>query len=891
MKEQEPKFPAAEHITLFGRFALRRVSRTLCLDGRPVSLNDRAMDVLIALVDARGRIVPVGDLLQDAPEVASNSVQALVSQLRRALGEDRDLIETVPRRGYRLATEWYEIRDEVAPQTTEAHFADTPSFDEQASVIEAKADDVEPTPLIGRDAELSELLMRVSQHRLVTLMGALGVGKTRLAREAAQRSAALFETRVHCVDLGAPVLPERIAEYVAAQLRVPRAHAGIEAIAASFEGKSALVVIDHGDALAHELAPVIEALLANTQASVIVCAEAPLFVSGEYLLPLAPLRFIAHHADEPTLSDACRFFITQLRAPALQLEMEAVCRAVSGNPLAMQLAAQHIQASLHHHASLDDALADWEQRFRLAHMHRTGANGATVSAANAVHAVIALAFHALDTSTRDALSRMSLFTQPVSFDIGKQARESGLVNDHGDTLSMMPAVRDFILAHFAHDAAFDDAAARHAQWLVENTRGVAHIADLRRALGWSVEAGRIDMAARLLQTSADTWNDAQLIGEQLHWIARTLDHPAAQATLKVRDHMLLALALAQGQQRMRPEHSPIDAVAAWWRVYDLATACADDKTRLAALSVLFLRTLQAGYGDARPDLLEPVRERVALECEGASAHPGFKLLRGVLMTLDGRHEDAIAELAPHAHIEQLESTEHVDEDAQPAPRYIAAVSHNALAISLWLTGARTSSHPALLQALTDARQQSDPVSRCAAAALACVLFLLEENAARIAQQARLVCAISKQHGLAGWEPVGRSFLLWAEADQGSKEAAQQLTDRALVNIERRHSTLIDLLALERFAAIALHDVGAGALLRLYDGMVANLESSGRRWLLPEALRVSAVLRRHAGMDDREVMPILEQASDAARRQRATRLARRIAAVAAMCAYQPSTDTH
>ncbi|KND61532.1 Transcriptional regulator [Candidatus Burkholderia verschuerenii] len=829
MKEQETMLAAAERITLFGRFALQRATRTLTLtlDGRPVPINDRAMDVLIALVDARGRIVPVGELQHGSSPsssvVANNSVQALVSQLRRALGEDRDLIETVPRRGYRLATEWYEIRDALASSSNDTRPPDAPHVPASTHSHESTAQAPERTPLIGRDAELSELLMRIPQHRLVTLMGARGVGKTRLAKEAAHRTSPLFDGRVHWVDLGAHVTSEGIV--------LPHA-------------QTALVVIDHADHLAHDIAPVIDALIARTQANVIVCAEGPLFISGEYLLPIAPLRFATtHRHDDTTESDAYRLFLSELPvladASPVHATIESICRALSGNPLAISLAARQIGAAASYRASLHDVLIDWEQRFNVVQIRRDN----RVHAVDAVRSVVAFAFHALDDATRVTVRRLSLFAGSFSWPDARlvpstdddatiqTAIDAGCIAEADDDhLDIAPAMREFALALLAQHADYAPAAARHAQSIVDRlTRQVTmrtSIADVRRALAWSIDTGRIDLAARLLQASITLWSDASLSSEHLHWITRAIDHPDTRAMLKVRDHMLLSLALAQGRQRMRPEHSPTDTVAAWWRVYDLATACADDDMRLAALTVLLLRTLQSGYGDDRPDLLAPVRERIALECEGSSSHPGFSLMRGVLMTLDGRHEDAIAELAPRAH--DAHSIEADDDDTPRAPRYIEAVSHNALAISLWLSGARTPSHPVLLQALTDARQQSDPVSRCAASALACVLFLLEENTARIAQQARMVCAISQQHGLAAWEPVGRSFLRWTEAAEGSHDAARQLTDGALVNIERRHATLIDLLVLERYVELALSEVGSAALLRLYDGMVEGLESSGRR---------------------------------------------------------------
>jgi DNA-binding winged helix-turn-helix (wHTH) protein len=859
MKEQET-LSATERVTRFGRFELRRASRTLSLDGKAVPVSDRAMDVLLALIDARGRIVPVGDLQQgSSPElqpVANNSVQALVSQLRRALGDDRDLIETVPRRGYRLTTEWAEIRDELddAPAASIAATHAVQHRPSQASGdIASVADPLDRLPLIGRDAELSELMMRIAQERLVTLTGARGIGKTRLAREAAQRVAAWFEDRVHWIDLGTPMLPAHLA-------------ARIDALTTSLNERTALLMIDHGGEIMHDLAGAIETILAQSKASVIVCAEAPLFVTGEYLLPLAPLRFT-------DLSDASKLFAAQLNALGVSVDethagIASIARAGSGNPLALRLAAQQIAS-----AASVDALAQWGYDFRAMLSRRSGLPVTSLPADRAVQAVIAFRFDALAEPARHALRCLSLCARPVSWNDARfianeddhalrAALDAGLLTAIDDErIDLHPAIRQHALDALIRHPSYADAAARHAQWLTFAGNEHATLADLRRALNNSLDAGRIELAARLLQTSREIWPDS----ERVEWIERTLAHADCASMLKVRDHMLLTLMLAQALQRMHPKRSATDAVAAWWRVYDLATACADDETRLRALSALLLRTLQAGYGDDRPDLLEAVRDRIALECEGSSTHPGYQLMRGVLMTLDGRHDEAI---------EALRLRDDEPHGAHP----VAAVSHNALAISLWLTGARPQSDPALLRALIDARQQSDPVSRCAAAALACILFLLEENDARIAQQARLLCAISREHGLAAWEPVGRSFLLWTEAKTDFDDAAHKLVDRALANLERRHATLIDLLVLERFAALALREVGTAALFRMLDQTVASLEGSGRRWLLPEALRVSAALRRHAGAPESDVARLLQAAMDSARRQRATRLTRRITAM-------------
>lgn len=89
----------------FGRFALRRRERLLLAGGAPVELGSRAVEVLLALVEADGALLTKDALLDRVwPGVAveENNLQVQVSALRRALGPDRDWIATIPGRGYRF---------------------------------------------------------------------------------------------------------------------------------------------------------------------------------------------------------------------------------------------------------------------------------------------------------------------------------------------------------------------------------------------------------------------------------------------------------------------------------------------------------------------------------------------------------------------------------------------------------------------------------------------------------------------------------------------------------------------------------------------------------------------------------------------------------------------
>ena len=110
-----------DDILTFGRFELRRRRRELVADGEPVELGSRAFDILLALIDAGGRVVAKSelmDLVWPGSAVEENNLSVQIHALRRALGEDRRMIVTVAGRGYRFAEELRPGRETQAETST-----------------------------------------------------------------------------------------------------------------------------------------------------------------------------------------------------------------------------------------------------------------------------------------------------------------------------------------------------------------------------------------------------------------------------------------------------------------------------------------------------------------------------------------------------------------------------------------------------------------------------------------------------------------------------------------------------------------------------------------------------------------------------------------------------
>ena len=177
----------------FGRFLVLPHRRELLANGGPVKLGGRAFDVLMALIEARGAVVSKDALMARVwPDriVKETNLQWQISVLRAAFGADRNLIRTVSGRGYQFTAEIDTASGSLAPGAGTA-VAAAPAHRE-AQADERSPEDLPPTnlpepisELVGRDDIFGEILSLAAEHRLVTLTGAGGIGKTRLAVAAA----------------------------------------------------------------------------------------------------------------------------------------------------------------------------------------------------------------------------------------------------------------------------------------------------------------------------------------------------------------------------------------------------------------------------------------------------------------------------------------------------------------------------------------------------------------------------------------------------------------------------------------------------------------------------------------------------------------------------------
>ncbi|HEX4616247.1 MAG TPA: winged helix-turn-helix domain-containing protein, partial [Stellaceae bacterium] len=401
----------------FGHFGIVPHRRELLADGQPIKLGGRAFDMLMALIDARGEVVSKDALMARVwPDrvVEEKNLHIQISALRTALGVERELIHTVAGRGYQFTGEVRILSaspDERAGAGAVEPEAVGPPTNLPAAVSE----------LIGRDDEFREILGLAAAHRLVTLTGAGGIGKTRLALAAARRLLPEFADGVWVTEL-APLADRALvpaAVAAALGLEFPASAVTVEHVANALSGQELLLVLDNCEHVIDAAAKMAEALLRTNQAvHVIATSREPLKAEGEWINPVPPLSVPAGDAeDEDDLLryGAVRLFVERARAAAphfapdrrLAAVIAAICRRLDGIPLAIELAAARVAA-----LGIEEVAARLDDRFQLL----TGGRRTALPRHQTLRATLDWSYELLSEPERMILRRLAVFAGPFALE-------------------------------------------------------------------------------------------------------------------------------------------------------------------------------------------------------------------------------------------------------------------------------------------------------------------------------------------------------------------------------------------------------------------------------------------------------------------------------------------
>jgi predicted ATPase len=181
---------------------------------------------------------------------------------------------------------------------------------------------------VGRERELTELLSLLRKHRMLTLVGSAGVGKTRLAVELARRAR---RAEVRTVELGRLSRPEQVVEAFAEAVGVYQ-RAGVAlrtTLLQELGNRRILLLVDNCEHLVEECCAVVDALLSRCpNVQVLATSREALRSIGEVVYPL--------HG----MADAAELFVERAAASGDPDVIAEICAGLDGVPLAVELAAK-----------------------------------------------------------------------------------------------------------------------------------------------------------------------------------------------------------------------------------------------------------------------------------------------------------------------------------------------------------------------------------------------------------------------------------------------------------------------------------------------------------------------------------------------------------------------
>jgi predicted ATPase/DNA-binding winged helix-turn-helix (wHTH) protein len=383
----------------FGSFELDTDAVELRHLGETVAVEPRVFDVLSYLVRHRDRVVPKEELLDEVwghHFVSESALSSCIRHVRRALGDDgtaQRFVRTTHGRGYRF----------VAQVTRAAIDAGSGPWSPVDGPAAADNLPMDRTPLFGREDAIGTAVDAVAAHRLVTLLGIGGVGKTRLAVVVGRRVLERFADGVWFVDLAAVDDEPSIAVAVAHACGVALSPGdALALLARALADRRTLVILDNAEHARLAVATVVDHLLGHTSAPrFMVTSREPLELPGERYVRVAPLSVGtdgAGPAIELFFACAQRFGVTV--APTDLDVVRRICEQLDGLPLAIELAAAQLRVLGPSH--LAERL---DRRFELLRAPRASRGDRHASLLSVLEDTWAL----LDGAERAVLGRLAAF--------------------------------------------------------------------------------------------------------------------------------------------------------------------------------------------------------------------------------------------------------------------------------------------------------------------------------------------------------------------------------------------------------------------------------------------------------------------------------------------------
>lgn len=566
-----------ETVLHFGPYQIYPASRVILEAGRPLRLGQRALDILLALLERAGQVVSKRELLARAwpgQDIDEGNLRVHMTALRKALGDGqngRRFIVTIALRGYSF----------VEPLTASAQA--TPAPDDGQS-----ADHNLPprrNRLLGREAELERLLTELPRRRCVSLVGCGGIGKTSLALQAAERFIGQYPHGIRMLDLTQLQDARPLNSTLACALGIPGlAGESLEHLCRQIADRQMLLLIDNCEHLIEAAAHLVECLLRHApRIHILATSRESLRATGEYILPLRPLGcppVQVGNVEDALTYPAVALLIERTKETHEDFEFRPedlprvgeICRRLEGIPLALELAAGHLGQT---DGSIDALLQDGYLDLPLQ-------SEETPSRHEHLRAMLDWSYTLLRPAEQSCLRRLSVFRGSFTLDsivaVLDQPADLGaafvLVNQltakslltteiRSDevTYRLLEPTRLHALEKLQAAGELHEARERHLQlcqsamqaaqnawersaslgWLEQHS---PWLVEVRAALDWGLHAQvRHTQAIHLAACSAPLWQELSLLHEYGPYVSAALGLLSAESASSLQLAMRLELAL------------------------------------------------------------------------------------------------------------------------------------------------------------------------------------------------------------------------------------------------------------------------------------------------------------------------------------------------------------
>jgi predicted ATPase/DNA-binding CsgD family transcriptional regulator/Tfp pilus assembly protein PilF len=434
------------------------------------------------------------------------------------------------------------------------------------------------TSFIGRGREMADVKRLLESHRLATLTGTGGTGKTRLALQVGAELLDAFKNGVFFVALAALTDPALVVSAIAHTLGV-RESGGqplMQTLTDYLQSKQLLLVLDNFEHLL-AAAPVVNELLAPApQLKVLVTSRAPLHLSGEREYPVPPLA-LPDPKQLPPLESLSQYAALELfiqRAQAVKPDFSLthqnadavveICYRLDGLPLAIELAAARVKM-----LTPEAMLARLASRLKLL----TGGARDLPARQQTLRNTIEWSYNLLNASEQQLFRRLALFAGGFSLAAAEAVCNAGAdlqldlfegsaslldksLLQHSELgaeprYAMLETIREYALQSLNASGEADAMRRRHAEYYLRLAESAApalkgpqqlawlnrletELDNLRAALGWALQSGEVERGLRAASALRAFWSARAHLSEGREWLTSMLARPEASANTEAR---------------------------------------------------------------------------------------------------------------------------------------------------------------------------------------------------------------------------------------------------------------------------------------------------------------------------------------------------------------------